>query len=246
MHPQCYGECDASAPGAPASRKQLLDALLYATRAPSGDEYGKRMRAASDLSAGWNKRTWEIGEAIKSCDWATARAFVLKLRLPAGSGRELLTFPPDSSAPDIHFAVLFRNPAQRVVSGMRMAAGAGQFATSKEAAAAPIEVQFERLRREMQFYLSTLQATHGVLYRLGAMFLTVGYDDILHRPRQVLSATLGFMGLPRSEQLSTASSFKQSAPPALRAKVRNMDAVCAAAREDAHLYVWLKDECEAA
>lgn len=129
---------------------------------------------------------------------------------------------------------------------MRMEAGAGQFAATKEAAAAPVDVPFERLRDEMLYYVASLQVTHEVLYRLGALFLTVGYEDIRARPRRVLAATLGFMGVPPPPQLSTSSSFHQSAPPSLRAKVRNLDAVCAAARDDARLYVWLKEECEAA
>ena len=239
----CYKTCDRQAAGAGARQKKLLETLLQATREDSREAFVTRMQVAAKLSAEWNGRELPIRAAMNACHWETASAFVLKLRANPGNSAVLLTL--EQSQP-IYFAVLFRNPAQRVVSNLRMHAGAGQFARSKALAAAPVTVQYSKLRREVYQYLNSMRQTNELLYQLEASFLTVSYTDICEQPRKVLAAALSFMGVSApTAQVAVASRFQQSAPPSLRAKVSNLDEVCAAARADtaSGIYRWLEKEC---
>ena len=107
-------------------------------------------------------------------------------------------------------------------------------------------VEYAKLRQDVRDYLNALRQTHELLYRLDASFLTVTYTDICERPRAVLARALSFMGVraPPAAHVAVASRFQQSAPPSLRAKVSNLDGVCAAARADAAsgVYRWLESE----
>ncbi len=238
----CYGKCDIYASNAGTQRKQLLDALLYATSAPSKEVYLSRMQAAADLSSRWNYRVYEINDATQACKFDSAVGFVLKLRLPFDTMDALLSF---TTSYNIFYTVLFRNPVQRVVSEMRMYAGAGQFAQSKQIAAAPIKVEYNELRDQVAEYLDYLRQTHELLYRLDVSFLSIAYSDFSKHPRQVLVYTLSFMGLAPPGALEVKSRFRQSAPPSLHAKVSNLDGICNDARAEpaADLYKWLQSQC---